>query len=188
MYTISPLNFFASRIPREEDRVPPLEVLSRRLVLEPASLVRRRDARLLAHALRPDDDVLEVEVDVRERREELGVEARGALVALPARARAHDLVDAVLRQRRDEARQVAVVLGDRVRLPELADLRVLVDVDGAAEELEDAIGGHRHGSYHPAPGRRATYGTRRRWPGTIVAPFSLFACWSFQTPSRGSPP
>ena len=74
-------------------------------------------------------------MDVRERRQELRVEARGARMTLPAGTGAHDLVDAVLRQGRDEPRQISVVLGDRVRLPELADLRVLVDVDRAAEEL-----------------------------------------------------
>ena len=130
------------RIPGEEDRVAPLETLPCRLVLEPAGLMSGRHARLLAHALRADDDVLEIEVDVRKRREELGVEARCAFVTLPARAGSHDLVDAVLRQGRDEPRQVAVVLGDRVRLPELADLRVLVDVDLTAEKPEDSVGGH----------------------------------------------
>ena len=84
------------RIPREEDRVSPLEPLAGRLVLEPATFVRRGDAGLLADSLRPDDDVVEVEVDVRERRQQLGVEASGALVALPAGSRPDDLVDAVL--------------------------------------------------------------------------------------------
>jgi hypothetical protein len=111
-------------------------------VLEPTRLVRPRDDRLLAHALGADDDVVEVEVDIGEGGQELRVEARGALMTLPARTGAHDLVHAVLGQRRDEPRKVAVVLGDRVGLPELPDLRVLVDVDGATEKLEDAVAGH----------------------------------------------
>jgi hypothetical protein len=87
---------------------------------------------VLAHALRPDHDVVQVEVDVRERGEELGVEPRRPLVALPARAGARDRVDAVLRQRGQEARQVPVVLGDGVDLPELADRLVLVGVRRAS--------------------------------------------------------
>ena len=52
----------------------PLSALARGLVVEPGALVCRGHARLLAHSLWSDDDVLEVEMDVREGRQELGVE------------------------------------------------------------------------------------------------------------------
>src|SRR5207249_9324458 len=129
----------------EEDGVSPLEPRTGGLVLEPATLVRGGHPRLLAHALRSDDDVFEVEVDVRKGGQELGVEASRALVSFPAGARSPDLVDAVVGQRRDESRQVTVVLGDRVRLPELADVCVFVLLHRPAEELEDALA--RHGSF-----------------------------------------
>src|SRR5262249_30996327 len=127
----------------------PLEPLAARLVLEPARPVGPAHARLLADTLRSDDDVLEVEVDIREGGEELRVEARRALVPLPAGAGDHQLVHTDLGQRRDEPPDVTVALRDRMRLPELADLRVLVDVDRPPQQLEDAIGGHRLRSYHP---------------------------------------
>ena len=114
-----------------------------------------RDVGLLADALRADHDVGQVEADVGERGQELGVEARRALVALPAVAGLHELVDAVRRQRRDEARQVARVLGDRVRLVELADLRVELRRDLAPVDLEHGRVGHAARAYY-----------RRRWTST----------------------
>src|SRR2546423_456098 len=101
-----------------------------------------RMAALLAHALRADHDVRQVEADVGERGQELGVEPRGALVALPAVARLNELVDAVGRERRDQPGQAARVLGDRVRLVELADLRVELRRHLAPVDLEDARVGH----------------------------------------------
>ena len=83
-------------------------------------------------------------MDVGKRGQELGVEPRRAVVPLPARAGARHLVDAVLGQRRDQPRQVAVVLGDRVPLPELADLLILGRVDRPPQQLEDPLA--RHGS------------------------------------------
>ena len=70
------------------------------------------------------------------------VEAGRALVALPAMAGLHELVDAVGRERRDETRQVARVLGDRVRLVELADLRVELRRHLAPVDLEHGRVGH----------------------------------------------
>jgi hypothetical protein len=68
-------------------------------------------------------------------------------VTLPPRARAHHLVDAVLGERRDQARKVAVVLGDRVGLPELPDLRVLIGIDRTPEQVEDAVARHQAAFY-----------------------------------------
>src|SRR5947199_402311 len=81
-------------------------------------------------------DVREVEADVGERGQELGVEARRAVVSFPAMAGLDELVDAVRSQGRDEPGEVARVLGDRVRLVELADLGVELGGDVASIDLE----------------------------------------------------
>ena len=72
--------------------------------------MRAGHVRFLADALRPDDDVGQLEVDVRERAEQAAVEARRALMAFPDMACADDLVDAVVGQRREQAGDVALVL------------------------------------------------------------------------------
>src|SRR5438067_996955 len=72
------------RIPGKPDHDLPFERLARGWAAEPRPVLRGRDVRLLAHALRPDHDVGQVEPDVREGGEELGVEAAGALMTLPA--------------------------------------------------------------------------------------------------------
>ena len=77
---------------------------------------------LFADALRPDDDVGQVEMDVRERRQQTAVEARRAVVPFPAIAGLHELVDTVVGERRDQPRHVPLVLGDRVAFPEVANL------------------------------------------------------------------
>jgi hypothetical protein len=88
---------------------------------------------------RPDDDVGEVEPDVGEGGQELRVEARRALVPFPPLATRAQLVDAVLGQGRDQPGQVARVLGDRVALPELADLVVQLRGDRAPHLLDDVV-------------------------------------------------
>src|SRR4051794_11229209 len=75
----------------------------------------------LDDALRTDDDVLQVEVDVGKGAEEAGVEAAGAGVAFPALARGDDLVNAVFGERGNEAGEVAAVFGLGVVDPEAAD-------------------------------------------------------------------
>jgi hypothetical protein len=72
----------------------------------------------------PDHDVGQLEPDVRESGEQLGVEPACSVVTLPAMAALDELVDAVDRQGRDQAVEVARVLGDRVLLVQLADLAV----------------------------------------------------------------
>src|SRR6266545_852203 len=99
----------AGGIPREEDHHAPRQGCSGRLVLQPARSVRTGHARFLADALRADDDVREIEVDVRESGEQLRVEARRAPMSLPAMSRLRELVDAVLGERGDEPGQVARV-------------------------------------------------------------------------------
>jgi hypothetical protein len=83
--------------------------------------------------------VRQVELDVGEGAQELGVEARGAFVAFPAVAGLDQLVDALLGQRRDQPGQVAFVLGDRVLLPERTDRVVLGRIDFPAEQLDDGV-------------------------------------------------
>src|SRR5881227_2653969 len=82
-------------IPREPDHDLPLERLAGGRRAEPGGGLRRGDVGLLADALRPDDDVGQVEVDVRKRGQELRVEARSALVPLPAVTGLDELVHAI---------------------------------------------------------------------------------------------
>ena len=126
-------------VPREEDDDAPGVMRTGRLEAEPFRLERSGDARLFADALRPDDDVRQVEVDVRKRRQQLGVEARRAFVMFPTVTCLDELVEAIVGQRRDQSRQIAVVLGDRVPLPQLADLVVELGRDLAAEQFDDGV-------------------------------------------------
>jgi cobalt-zinc-cadmium efflux system protein len=124
-------------VPGEEDHDPELDPLAARLPVQPALLVRGRHLCLLDDTLRTDDDVGEVEVDVGEGGEEPGIEARRAVVSLPALRRADDLVDAVVRQRGKQAGEVTVVLCDRVPLPELVDRIDLGGIDLQLHQLAD---------------------------------------------------
>src|SRR5215203_32108 len=124
-------------LPGEEDDDLELDALARRRVVEPVVGVGAGDVGLLAHPLRADHDVRQLEVDVREAAEQPRVEARGPLMAPPDVLGADDLVDAVLRERGQEPRDVALVLGLRVALPELADRGVLLGVDRAAQQVAD---------------------------------------------------
>src|SRR2546421_556720 len=126
-------------IPREEDDHAPGQALAGRRVADPFGLVHPGYARLLADALRPDHDVRQVEVDVREGGQKLGVEPRRALVPFPAISALGELVDAVLGQRGDQPREVARVLGDRVTLPQLADLVVELGRRLPPEQLDDLV-------------------------------------------------
>src|SRR5438034_4818823 len=125
------------RVPRKEDHDLPAEAFARGREAEPIGDVRAGHLGLLTDSLRADDDVRQVEVDVREGGEQLRVEARRAVVALPAVAGLDELVDAVVGQRRDQAREVAAVLGDRVLLPELANLLVLGRLGLAPDQFAD---------------------------------------------------
>jgi cobalt-zinc-cadmium efflux system protein len=128
-------------VPREEDHNPEIDPLAARLPVQPALLVCGGHLRLLDDALRADDDVGEVEVDVGEGGEESGVEARRAVVSLPALWGADDLVDAVVGQRGKQAGDVTVVLGDRVLLPELIDRIDLGRIDLQLHQLADVHDG-----------------------------------------------
>src|SRR5437588_3720869 len=152
-------------IPREEDGHAELDRLAGRGVLQPIRLVSGRHVGFLADALRADDDVDEVEVDVGESAEQACVEARRALVSLPAVVAAGDLVDAVVRERGEEAGDVALFLGLRMALPELADLVVLVGVDWAAEQLPNVVHGRVGSSRWP----RGSPRTRSLAPGSPPA-------------------
>ena len=99
-------------------------------------------------------------MDVGEGSEQLGVEAGRALMPFPAGAGTHHLVDAVLGERRDETREVSVVLRLRMRLPELADLLVLVRVDGPPQQLQDALARHGHLSSRGRWSPRPSFATR----------------------------
>src|SRR6266545_4910564 len=123
-----------SRIPREEDDDAELHALPARGVIEPVRLVGPRDPSRLADALRPDDDVGQLEVDVRESGEQRSVEAGRPLMPTPDVARADELVDTVVGQSREQPGDVSPVLGKRMTLPELTDLHVLGGIDLAAEQ------------------------------------------------------
>src|SRR5206468_7209410 len=69
-------------VPRKEDHHLPAEALARRREAEPSGLVSAGHVGLLAHALRADDDVRQLEVDVRKGGEQLHVEACRALVQI----------------------------------------------------------------------------------------------------------
>ena len=151
-----------------------VEALAGRRDAEPVGRVGRRDVRLLAHALRADHDVGQVEADVGKRGQKLRVEARCAFVAFPAVTGLHELVDAVRRKRRDEPGQVTCVLGDRVRLVQLAHFRV--------ETRASARAGKPRGLSDP-PRARAYYrrveldlvflGTSASMPSALRAPPAL---------------
>src|SRR5688572_15384136 len=130
------------RVPRKEDDDLELHRLLRRWLPEPGSPVRPRQAGLLAHALRPDDDVPELEPDVRERPDELLVEPPGPGVPLPLPLDPRDLVDAVLREGREEPGDVPGILGDGMLLPEATDLVVRHGIRGCLDELAGIRGLH----------------------------------------------
>jgi cobalt-zinc-cadmium efflux system protein len=134
--------------------------------------VRCGHLRLLADALRADDDVRELEVDVGERGQEGRIEPHSARMALPALVGADDLVDAVVGQRREKARNVALVLRDRVLLPELVDRLYLGRLDLELHQLahiHDGILPHYPGSVAHLHSVRA----RNRRVLTIVLALTL---------------
>ena len=126
-------------IPGEMDEDPQPDRQARRCDARPRPQVRAGQGRDLDDALGPDDDVGESEPVVGEGGEELTVELPGAGVTLPALARRDDLVDAVGGQGGDEPVDVAGVLGDRVALVEVADLRIELGRDFTPVELEDRV-------------------------------------------------
>ncbi len=137
----------------------------RRRVLEPVPLVRRRQPRLLAYALRPDHDVGQLEAHVRKRAQERAVEGPRPVVPLPAVAGRHDLVHAVGRQRGDQPLQVPPVLGQRVRLPQIPHRGVLRAAELALQLLADIVAAHVLG--HRAsrlPVRLRWFRIEPRWP------------------------
>src|SRR5712691_359057 len=116
-------------IPRKKDDDAKFDLLSRRGTRKPFAFVCSANARLFANALRPDDDRLQIEVDVGKRREELHVKPRRSGVSLPPTAIGKHFINTVWSERRDQSRDVALVLGDRMRLPELADLPIKLGRD-----------------------------------------------------------
>src|SRR6266566_138722 len=117
------------RIPREKDHDAKFDLLSRRGACEPLAFVRAVDARLFTNPLRADDDRLQIEVDVWKGGEQLHVKPRRSGVSLPPATIRKDFVDTVGSERRDQPRDVALVLGDRMRLPELADVPIQLGRD-----------------------------------------------------------
>ena len=126
-------------VPGEEDDDQELELPTGGGDVQPVALVGRRHASLLAHALRADHDLRQRKADVRERRQQLAVEPRRAGMAVPAPLPGGNLVDAVVGERCDQARQVAVLLRDRVALPELADLLVGLAVEPPSQLVPRAF-------------------------------------------------
>src|SRR5439155_12209373 len=128
--------------PGKEDHDLPGKPLAGGRTAAPRRLVRAGHVSLLADALRADHDVGQVEVDVGKRGQQLHVEAGRTLVAFPAVAALYELVHAIHRQRRDQARQVALVFGDRMALPELTDLVELLSGSLATDQAPNVVG-HR---------------------------------------------
>jgi cobalt-zinc-cadmium efflux system protein len=153
-------------VPGEEDDDVELDALAALFPSEPLPFVRRRDMSLLADALRPDDDVGQLEVDVRKRGQQPRVEPRRASMPFPNLGLADDPVDAVVRQRGEEAADVAVVLGDRVLFPELVDGLHLGRVHLELHELPDV---HAY-AYSQAVGHLGDVRARnRRVLGVVLA-------------------
>src|SRR4029079_17296424 len=131
----------------------------------PRPLVRAGECRDLEDALPPDDDLGQGERVVGEGREQLRVEPACAVVALPALAGDDDLVLAGRRQRRDQAVDVAPVLGDRVADPQTLDPAQLGGIEAATEHGLDGRP-VRHRATIPRAGQSTnggarTYRTRR---------------------------
>ncbi len=93
----------------------------------------------------------------------------------PAVPRLDELVDAVGRQRRDQPGQVACVLGDRVRLVQLADLRVELGRDLAPVDLEHRRIRHARAAYyrHSVDLDLVFLGTSASMPTSQRAPAAL---------------
>src|SRR3954452_24759080 len=97
-------------VPREEDQHLERDREPRWRRATPRSLVRPGQRRDLEDTLRPDHDLRQGERVVGERREELGVERSRPVVALPPLAGDRYLIDAVRRQRSDQAVDAAAIL------------------------------------------------------------------------------
>src|SRR3954464_4898631 len=109
-------------LPRKVDGDAQADPRAGRLEAREGAAEGRAERGCLEHALRPDDDVGQVEAVVREGREELGVEGPRPVVVRPAQVGPGDLVGTLGREGRHKPINVAPVLGDRVLLPEAPDL------------------------------------------------------------------
>ena len=128
--------------------------------------MRPGDPRLLTDPLGADDDVREVEMDVREGGQEPGVEAGRSLVALPPVRRPGDLVHAIFGERGQKTRQVAPVLGERVPLPQLSNRLDLGRVDRPLDELAHV---HERQYSQSVSHLSAVRAQNRRTLGTVLA-------------------
>lgn len=132
----------ALRIPREEDRHIELDrlTLGGRQV-EPVFFIGGCDVRLLENALRTDDDVLQVEVNIGERGEQFLIELCRALFAVPAGSRVEDGVNTILGQRCHQAEDVAGILGGGMRDPQPPDGAVIFRVRLEADLFDNCRAG-----------------------------------------------
>src|SRR5947207_3126167 len=126
-------------IPREQDEDLERDREPARRRPGPRPVVGAGQCRDLEDALRPDDDLGQVEAVVGERGEQLRVERTRAVMAFPALPGRDELVDAGLGQGRDQPVDVAPVLRDRVADPEPLDPAQLSAVEVAAEPLPDGV-------------------------------------------------
>src|SRR3989442_2533081 len=132
------LELLDPRVPREADDNAELDPRARSRSREPLALLCAGHPSLFTDALRPDHDLLQLELNAGNGAEQLHVEPGRAGMPFPPRALlADDFVDAVRRQCRHEPGDIAAVLGDRVRLPELADLAIQLRRDLARQQLTD---------------------------------------------------
>ena len=91
------------------------------------------------NSLWPDDNMLQVEMNVRERGEQLLIKARGAFLAVPAHIVIRDRINAIFGERCHQTRNVTRIFSNGMIDPQLADGLVLIRI-GFTTQLFDDIG------------------------------------------------
>src|SRR6266545_721314 len=136
-------------IPGEMDHDQRADFTTSRLNAAPRTAVRAGHTRDLDDALRPDHDVLQIELHVRECAQERHIEIAGAGMALPALAGRHDLIGAVVGERVDQALEVATILSARVLDPQSPNRLVLLGAGLPVQTFADRCERHRAGHCSP---------------------------------------
>ena len=129
-------------IPGKQDEHLQVDRQAGWLHARPRPQVRARESGRLEYSLRANDDVRQRKSVVRKRREKLRVERAHAVATGPALPGWHDLVRAVVRKRGQQARDVPLVLSDRVLDPQAFDRAQLGVVEPTRKALTDVSLGH----------------------------------------------
>ena len=140
---------FRRRVPGKRNNHVDVHPLPGRRMARPWPLMRAPHAGDLDDPLRADHDLLEVKPDVRERTEEARVEGSRPRMPLPALARRHYFVDAVLGQGIKKPLEVSPVLGEGMVLPELPDRTVEIGGDLPRQTVTDGETGEL-GHHNPS--------------------------------------